>query len=124
MFKNPSGHNMPVAIQFASFFTNFHGFFATAMESTLLPLLTPIDDASNGVESEVDNFTDVSVSVDTDSSDNDSIAGDDINQVYHVPHLDPLGLEVFVPLGITFEREEEEGYGLNVEVSSCSLNKR
>ena len=112
---------MPVAIQFASFFTNFHGFFTSTVGSILPPLSTPTDDAPEGVE--VGNLTDGDTSVDTDVSDDDSIAGDDINQVYHLPPFDPLESEIFVPLDLAFEREEGEGYGPDVEVSSRSLNK-
>ena len=93
------------------------------MGSILTPLSTPIDVTAQEVEVEVYDITDGDTSADTVDSDNDSIAGDDVNQVYHLPPFDPLEADVFVPLGIMFEREEGEGYGPNVEVCSCSLNK-
>ena len=115
---------MSVAVQLTSFLTNFHGFFATMMGSILSPSSTPIDVTAQEVEVEVYDITDGDTNADTVDSDNDSIAGDDVNQVYHLPPFDPLEADMFVPLGITFEREEGEGYGPNVEVCHRSLNKQ
>ena len=44
---------MSVAVQLASFLTNFHGFFASTMGSILTLLSTPIDVTAQEVEVEV-----------------------------------------------------------------------